>query len=170
MGRMLAISFTALAAGAALVGCTNNETTEEAPATMTATMTTTAPATAPAAGPALSTAQTDLGEVVVNVDGMTVYAFDMDTPGTDASACDAACQEIWPPVMSDNPQPEVSGVAGTIATIPGPQGGNQVTVNGMPVYLFSGDAGPGSVAGQGVQGLWWALNPAGEKIMTEPGG
>lgn len=164
MRRISAIPLTVLAAGAVLVGCSDNDDSGPAPAT------TPMPSTVPAAGPALSTAQTGIGEVVVDVDGMTVYAYDRDQPGTNASACDSTCLQMWPPVTSDTTRPEVAGVGGVIGTIPGPLGGHQVTVNGMPLYLFAGDPRPGSVAGQGMDNLWWALNPAGEKITNAPGG
>lgn len=164
MRRALVISLAAVAAGATLVGCSNDD--DSGPATST----TPTPVTAPAAGPALSTGESSIGQIVVDVDGMTVYAYDRDEPGTNASACDAVCLQMWPPVTSDTSKPEVVGVAGVVGTIPGPQGGNQVTVNGMPLYLFAGDPRPGSVAGQGMDNLWWALNPAGEKITTAPGG
>lgn len=158
------MSVTALAAGAALVGCSVANESEPAPAP------TTISSTVPAAGPVLSTAPSRIGEVVVNVDGMTVYAYDRDEPGTDTSTCDAVCLQMWSPVTSDAPRPEVSGVSGTIGTIPGPLGGNQVTVNGLPLYLFAGDQRPGAVSGQGMDNLWWALNSAGEKITDAPGG
>ncbi|WP_433609308.1 COG4315 family predicted lipoprotein [Prescottella agglutinans] len=164
MRRILAFPLTVLAAGAVVVGCSDND--DSGPAQSPTPM----PSTVPAAGPVLSTAQTGIGEVVVDVDGMTVYAYDRDQPGTNASACDSTCLQMWPPVTSDSTRPEVNGVAGTIGTIPGPLGGHQVTVNGMPLYLFAGDARPGSVAGQGMDNLWWALNPAGEKITNAPGG
>ncbi len=73
---------------------------------------------------------------------------------------------MWPPVTTDESRPEIAGVSGVIGTIPGPQGGKQVTVNGMPLYLFAGDPRPGSVAGQGMDNLWWALNPAGRRSPT----
>ncbi|WP_430335291.1 COG4315 family predicted lipoprotein [Rhodococcus sp. ACT016] len=164
MRRTLAIPLTALAAGAVLVGC--SDTDDSGPTPLTTLM----PSTVPAAGPVLSTALTNIGDVVVDVDGMTVYAYDRDQPGANASACDSTCLQMWPPVTSRSTQPGVDGIGGAIGTIPGPLGGHQVTVNGMPVYLFAGDQRPGSVAGQGMDSLWWALNPAGEKITNTPGG
>ncbi|GAB2644357.1 hypothetical protein ABI214_12105 [Prescottella soli] len=164
MRRTLAVPLTVLAAGAVLVGCSDNGDSGPAPST------TSMPSTVPAAGPALSTARTSIGEVVVDVNGMTVYAYDRDQPGTNASACDSACLQMWPPVTSGTTHPDVTGVGGVIGTIPGPLGGHQVTVNGMPLYLFAGDTRPGSLAGQGMDNLWWAVNPAGEKITNAPGG
>ncbi|MBM4634761.1 hypothetical protein GS482_22630 [Rhodococcus hoagii] len=164
MRRILVISLSAVAVGAALVGCSDSDDSGPVPST------TTMPSTVPAAGPVLTTGESSIGQIVVNVDNMTVYAYDRDEPGTNASACDAVCLQMWPPVTTDESRPEIAGVSGVIGTIPGPQGGKQVTVNGMPLYLFAGDPRPGSVAGQGMDNLWWALNPAGEKITDAPGG
>lgn len=167
MRRILVIPLAAVAAGAALVGCSDGDDSGPTPST---TSTTSTPSTMPAAGPVLTTGESSIGQIVVNVDGMTVYAYDRDEPGTNASACDAVCLQVWPPVTTDQRRPEIVGVSGVIGTIPGPRGGRQVTVNGMPLYLFEGDSRPGSVAGQGMDRLWWALNTAGEKITVAPGG
>ena len=42
----------------------------------------------------------------------------------------------------------------------------QVLVNGHPVYTFANDAAPGDVKGQGVGGIWYALDPAGNMIKS----
>jgi hypothetical protein len=55
----------------------------------------------PAAGDAaLMVASTDLGDIVVDANGMTVYMFDNDTQGGDTSACTGQCLEQWPPVIT----------------------------------------------------------------------
>ena len=41
-----------------------------------------------------------------------------------------------------------------------------MTLNGWPLYYFSGDAAPGDTNGQGVQGIWWVLAPDGTKITS----
>ena len=43
-------------------------------------------------------------------------------------------------------------------------GVEQLMINGRPVYLFAGDAGPGDVNGQGVGDVWWAIGVDGEPI------
>ena len=112
----------------------------------------------------LTTADSDLGEIVVDGDGMTVYMFDNDTQGGDASTCEGQCAANWPAVTSDSDDPAVEGVTGEIGTITGVDGETQVTLNGWPLYSFAGDSAAGDVNGQGVNGVWWVLTPDGEKV------
>jgi predicted lipoprotein with Yx(FWY)xxD motif len=39
-----------------------------------------------------------------------------------------------------------------------------VTLNGWPLYYYAGDSAAGDTNGQAVGGIWWVLDPAGEKI------
>lgn len=115
-------------------------------------------------GAVLTTADSDLGEIVVDGEGMTVYMFDSDTQGGDASTCEGQCAANWPAVTTDSEEPVVEGVTGEVSTITGVDGSTQVTLNGWPLYYFAGDAAAGDTNGQGVNDVWWALTPAGEKI------
>lgn len=112
----------------------------------------------------LKVADTSLGAVVVDGNGMTAYMYDKDTQGAATSACTGPCLAKWPPILSDSAEPKADGVTGTLATIDTPDGKHQVTLDGWPLYTFAGDAAAGDVTGQGVGGIWWVLSPAGEKI------
>ncbi|MET4100226.1 putative lipoprotein with Yx(FWY)xxD motif [Agrococcus sp. UYP10] len=158
----------ALAAGLlviALAGCASPSTdassppavspSEEAPSSSSEEPTTSA---------MLMVADSDLGEIVVDGDGMTVYMFDNDTQGAGASVCEGDCATNWPAVTTESEAPEVEGVTGEVGTIEGVDGATQVTLNGWPLYYFAGDSAAGDVAGQGVGGVWWVLSPAGERM------
>jgi predicted lipoprotein with Yx(FWY)xxD motif len=139
------------------------ETSEEAPEE------TTPAEEEPAEGDAaLMIATTDLGDVVVDANGMTVYMFDKDTQGGDTSACEGQCLEQWPPVITTSETPTGTDVTGELGTIETPEGELQVTLNGWPVYLWVNDTAPGDVTGQGVGGIWWVLDAAGEPIKDMP--
>jgi len=112
----------------------------------------------------LGVADSSLGKIVVDGEGMTAYMFDKDTQGTKTSACTGECLAKWPPILSDSATPKADGITGTLATIDTPDGKHQVTLDGWPLYTFAGDAAKGDVNGQGVGGIWWVLSPAGEKI------
>lgn len=116
----------------------------------------------------LKTAHTSLGTVVVDSDGRTVYVFDKDSPGAGTSSCTAACLAKWPPVVAKSGKPTVSGVSGQLGTITRDDGTKQVTLAGMPLYLYSGDSHAGDVTGQAVGGVWWAVSPSGAKITGAP--
>ena len=112
----------------------------------------------------LSTADSDLGTIVVDADGRTVYVFDKDTAGSGQSACSGDCLAKWPAVTADSDSPEVDGVDGDVGTITRDDGSTQVTLNGMPLYLYAGDSQAGDVTGQAVGGIWWVVAPDGSKI------
>ncbi|MDO8145791.1 MULTISPECIES: hypothetical protein [unclassified Isoptericola] len=120
-------------------------------------------------GPVLGTADSELGEIVVDGVGMTVYFFDNDEPGSGTSACEGDCLAAWPPVHAGSEEPEVEGVTAEVGTITGNDGELQVTLDGRPVYLFANDAAPGEVSGQGVNDVWWVVAPDGSAV-TEGGG
>jgi predicted lipoprotein with Yx(FWY)xxD motif len=155
----LALAGTALAV-LAFTGCT------AAPSTPTDTASSPAEETQapPAASAELGVADSSLGQIVVDGQGLTVYYFDNDTVDSGVSACTGGCLDNWPIVTSETDTPVVEGVTGTVGTIPTPDGGFQITVNGLPVYLFAGDSAAGDVNGQGVGGVWWAVAANGDKI------
>ena len=61
-----------------------------------------------------------------------------------------------------------AGVAGALGTITRPDGGTQVTYEGRPLYLYSGDQNPGEASGQGIQGVWFAMTPSGPSGGGDP--
>jgi predicted lipoprotein with Yx(FWY)xxD motif len=126
----------------------------------------TSSSSAPSAKADLKTADTSLGKVVVDADGRTVYVFDKDTAGSGTSACTAACLSMWPPVVATSTKPTGSGVTGQLGTIKRSDGTEQVTLAGLPLYMYSGDAKAGDVKGQAVLGIWWAVSPSGTKVTT----
>ena len=113
----------------------------------------------------LKTSQSNLGTIVVDDQGNTVYAYDLDTQGSGESSCSGACLSTWPPVNADQ-TPTLDGVTAKVATITATDGSTQVTLDGWPLYYFSGDSAPGDTSGQGVQNVWWVLAPDGTKITA----
>ncbi|KLN33406.1 hypothetical protein ACFVSK_07310 [Cellulosimicrobium cellulans] len=116
-------------------------------------------------GPALGTADSSLGTIVVDGQGMTVYYYDKDTKGSGTSACEGECAAAWPAVHAASAEPEVEGVTAEVGTITGVDGELQVTVDGRPVYTYAADQAPGDVSGQGVNGVWYVVAPDGTEIM-----
>lgn len=109
----------------------------------------------------IATASTSLGTVVVDGKGMTAYFYDQDVKGSGKSTCTGGCASVWPAIESDATTPSVSGVTGTVGTITGVDGKLQVTVDGRPIYTYAADTKAGDVTGQGVGGVWYAVNPDG---------
>lgn len=154
----LVLVVSALVAGA-LAGCTSTVAPSSAPPTSKAHK----PGTDSAAA---ASASTTLGSVIVNGDGRTAYFFDHDTANSGKSACTGGCSSTWPAITSPSKTPAVTGVTGTIGTIPDDAGTFQVTVDGMPIYTYSGDSASGDTNGQGIGGIWWAAGADGKEIKA----
>lgn len=164
---------TALAVGAlVLAGCGSDDdgaatatgSSSSSAATSSAGTSSAGTSSADTGDAALATADTDLGTVVVDGAGMTVYVFDRDTPGSGASSCSGDCLAAWPPVVAASETPQVDGVTGEVGTITRDDGTLQVTLEGRPLYLWQNDTAPGDTTGQGVQGVWWVVTPDGTKV------
>jgi predicted lipoprotein with Yx(FWY)xxD motif len=156
----------ALAAGVlVLAGCGSDDAADPVGATASP-----AEASPSAAGPAadalLATADTDLGTVVVDGEGMTVYVFDRDTPGSGTSSCSGECLVAWPPVVAESESPTVDGVTGEIGTITRDAGTLQVTLEGWPLHYWQDDAAPGDTTGQAANDVWWVVSPDDTKITS----
>ena len=115
--------------------------------------------------PALGTADSSLGTIVVDGQGMTVYYYDKDTKGSGTSACEGECAAAWPAVHAASAEPDAEGVTAEVGTITGVDGELQVTVDGRPVYTYAADLAAGDVSGQGVNDVWWVVAPDGTEIM-----
>ena len=119
----------------------------------------------------------ELGDILVDGEGMTLYMFDNDTKGEGASTCYDSCLENWPPLSGEDPQAG-DRVMAKLSTFKREDGEIQVAANGWPLYHFKSDSSPGDVKGQGVGDVWWVLDPAGKPIKgsgtttttTEDGG
>lgn len=95
-----------------------------------------------------------LGTFLVDAQGMTLYFNKQDTPGV--STCTGACAATWLPVLVSGSTPTAGkGVkASLVGMFTRPDGTQQATYKGLPLYYFSGDQKPGDVKGQGIGGQW----------------
>jgi predicted lipoprotein with Yx(FWY)xxD motif/plastocyanin len=149
---------------------------QAAPATTAAPVVqaTTAPTTAPTSGlpetgaAVVTTASNPTyGDILTDSKGMTLYLWKKDTtPGK--SNCSGDCAVNWPPLTVASSTEAAAGtdVSGTLATITRDDGSIQVTINGMPLYYFKGDAAPGDANGQGIGETWYVVDAAGNMITT----
>ena len=119
-----------------------------------------------AASVALATS--NLGKVLVDGQGRTLYLFEADN-GT-ASTCTGACASSWPPLTTADAPIAGAGVsASKLGTARRSDGTTGVTYNGHPLYRFAGDSAPGQATGQGSDAFgaeWYVLSAAGNPIET----
>lgn len=107
----------------------------------------------------------DLGKVLVDSKGFTLYYFKKDKGGK--SACYGACAEGWPPLTTEGAAKGMSGVqASMLGTTKRKDGTTQVTYAGWPLYTYVVDKKPGEANGNDIDafgGEWYALHANGEK-------
>lgn len=109
----------------------------------------------------LMVADSGLGQILVDGEGMTVYLFTNDSPGV--STCEGDCLTAWPPV----PGPLTGGEGvdeALLGTVTATDGSTQATYDGWPLYYWMQDAGPGDVTGQGVNDVWFVVAPDGTAV------
>ena len=113
----------------------------------------------------------DLGKVLVDSQGRTVYLFQKDTGSM--STCSGECARDWPPVTTSGKPTAGDGVtASMLGTTKRSDGTTQVTYNGHPLYRYAGDANAGDTNGQGLNtfgALWYVLSPAGNEVTSSAG-
>jgi predicted lipoprotein with Yx(FWY)xxD motif len=107
----------------------------------------------------------DLGKVIVESKGMTLYDFHKDKGTT--SSCYGACADAWPPLLTGGKPKAMGGAESSLlGTTKRKDGTTQVTYNGHPLYGFVEDKKPGETNGNDVSAFgaeWYALEPNGEE-------
>jgi predicted lipoprotein with Yx(FWY)xxD motif len=105
----------------------------------------------------------DLGPILVDSKGFTLYDFHKDKGGK--SACYGACAGTWPPLTTSGAPQATSGAEkAQLGTTKRSDGTMQVTYAGHPLYTYAADTKPGDTKGQDIDSFgaeWYALQPSG---------
>lgn len=121
------------------------------------------PTPAAPAGALTVAANPELGKVLTDGSGLTLYRFDQDTAKPPKSNCDGDCATTWPPVPADDASAGTGIDKALLGEVTRADGSKQLTVGGWPAYRYAKDVNVGDVNGQGVGGKWFALAPDGKK-------
>jgi predicted lipoprotein with Yx(FWY)xxD motif len=107
----------------------------------------------------------ELGMVLVDSNGMTLYDFHKDKGTT--SSCYGACAQAWPPLLTEGEATVGNGaMASKLSTTERKDGTTQVTYAGHPLYTYVVDQKPGEATGNDVSAFgaqWYALKSNGEE-------
>ncbi|HXU24992.1 MAG TPA: hypothetical protein VN697_13270 [Tepidiformaceae bacterium] len=172
-GLALAVLFALLLLDAGPAAAATHEQLYPSPSPVTTSVTTPMPTTA-VASPVVATAtatttpsgttativlaSNSLGTILTDgANGLTLYTFAADTAGSGTSACYGTCATNWPPLLSSSIPAQPSGLTAPLGLISRTDGTQQVTMGGMPLYLFKGDTAPGDTSGNGINafgGVW----------------
>jgi len=101
----------------------------------------------------------EMGAILVGPEGMTLYMFKNDEPGT--TNCYDQCATNWPPLTVESADALVKGVnmPGELSTVERTDGALQVAYNGWPLYYWKDDAARGDTTGEGVGDKWYTVAP-----------
>ena len=109
----------------------------------------------------------DLGTILVDSNGFTLYDFHKDKGGK--SACYGACASTWPPLTTEGAPRAMSGAdAAKLGTTKRNDGTLQVTYGGLPLYTYAADTKPGETNGQDIDSFGaegYALQPSGAEAQ-----
>ena len=166
--RMASLLAVALG-GVVIAACGDDPALLAAPADTPTTVPASAPPsptaepTAPVADAAVKISQTELGDVLADPRGMTLYGFTNDVDAT--STCAGTCAEAWPPVIVEPDFIVSPGLdTGIFATTQREDGSHQLVAGKWPLYLYAADAKPGDVTGHGSGDVWFAVDTSGRLI------
>ncbi|HET9312236.1 MAG TPA: hypothetical protein VFP41_13555 [Actinomycetota bacterium] len=120
---------------------------------------------APAEG-TVAVADSDLGSILVDAEGISLYLFESDTGGS--STCYDDCAATWPPLVAEAPTAGEGADEALLGTTERDDGEMQVTYDGHPLYYFASDQAPGDTKGQAIGDVWYVVDASGEAV-TEKG-
>lgn len=95
--------------------------------------------------------------VLTSSSGMTLYSLSGEHGGK-FICTSSGCLQVWHPVTASGTSTP-SGSVGSLGTVKRPDGSEQVTYKGMPLYTFASDQQAGDAKGQGLKdvGTWNAV-------------
>lgn len=96
-----------------------------------------------------------LGPVLTDAQGRTLYVFLRDS--AESSACADACAANWPPAGPEGLDETNESLLARLTTFARADGGQQLALDGRPLYRFAGDEAPGDARGQGRNGVWFVV-------------
>jgi predicted lipoprotein with Yx(FWY)xxD motif len=151
MTRSRPFAFLAAAAGVLLVAVSVATASPQATSSRTATV---------------KVARSNLGKILVDSKGRTLYLFKKDSGKK--SRCYGDCAVNWPPLRVSRRPTAGGGVhASLLGTTTRSDRTRQVTYNGHPLYRFAGDTKPGDTNGQGLNAFgarWYVVSPSGSPL------
>lgn len=110
------------------------------------------------------TEKTPHGTVLASSQGKTLYMRVGDS--RTHSGCFAMCATVWTPWITNGAPQAVGGILPAfLGVLTSPAQTEQVAYAGHPLYTYIGDHGPGSIAGEGMGGIWFAMTPTGNPLV-----
>ncbi|HOX34386.1 MAG TPA: hypothetical protein PLO06_01680 [Methanoregulaceae archaeon] len=107
----------------------------------------------------ITTVNTDLGTILADATGSTLYIFATDIPGSGKSTCTGSCPENWPAASADIVKVSSPLVSSDFSLFTRTDGTEQVSYRGHPLYTYRSDTNSGDVKGEGIGMVWFTAKP-----------
>jgi predicted lipoprotein with Yx(FWY)xxD motif len=155
-----------LAASLALAACGSSSSSKNTTAATQSQPTASQPSASASSSALVKTASSKLGTVLVDAQGMTLYRLSGEQSGK-FICTSTACLQVWHPLTVPAGSAP-SGTVGSLATVKRPDGREQITFKGQPLYTFAQDQAPGQTNGEGIKdvGTWMAVSAAASGAAT----
>ena len=98
-----------------------------------------------------------VGKYFTDTEGKALYWFKKDSAGK--SACSGPCLEKWPVYYRESVKAPTGIEEKEFGTITREDGKKQTTFRGYPIYYWINDKQTGDTNGQGVNNVWFVINP-----------
>jgi predicted lipoprotein with Yx(FWY)xxD motif len=105
-------------------------------------------------------AQSELGPILVDQMGRTLYGFTKDKDKS--SACDTDCVAVWPALTAESTVDAKDGADSKLVALIDES--SQAVYGEWPLYYYVGDQVAGDVNGQGVDDEWFAIAADGKLV------
>jgi predicted lipoprotein with Yx(FWY)xxD motif len=147
----------AVVASLLLAACGSSSSSSSTSSSAAANQPASAPSSSTSAALVKTASNASLGTVLVNSRGLTLYALSGERAGN-LICTTTGCVKVWHPLTVPASAKPGGGVA-QLGTIKRPNGTEQVTYRGMPLYTFAQDTAPGQANGEGIKdvGTWNAI-------------
>jgi predicted lipoprotein with Yx(FWY)xxD motif len=108
------------------------------------------------------------GTILVDSQGLTLYRLTGESGGK-FICTSATCLKNWHPLVATSTSAP-SGSVPSLGVVKRPDGTEQVTYKGSPLYTFAADTAPGQANGQGIKdvGTWEAIMTASTHPSAPP--
>ncbi|MEO3809561.1 hypothetical protein ABGB17_11225 [Sphaerisporangium sp. B11E5] len=113
----------------------------------------------------IGVADTPKGTIVVDAEGRALYVYAEDPRSTARKRatpkCTGACAATWPPALAPGGMPvALPGITpASLGVVVREDGGKQITLDGHPLYRYSGDTAPRQTNGDGTDPAWRLATP-----------
>ena len=116
--------------------------------------------------PTVSLRSTQLGQILVDGNGRTLYLYEADK--SVISTCYGDCASVWPPLLTGGSPVAGPGVnQSLLSTTKRSDGSLEVVYGGHPLYYFVSDKQAGDTTGQAITSFganWYVISAAGGKV------